>query len=325
MQAITLCGKELQFRDDLPEPKPLAGEIVVEVIQAGICETDLQLARGYMGFSGVLGHEFVGVATSGKYRDKRVVGEINCNCRSCPRCNLGMGNHCANRTVIGIDRHDGAFAERLAVPEHNLHLVEDSITDDQAVFIEPLAAALQIGQQVKLKDADRVAILGDGRLAFLCAQAIKGDVSDLIVVSKHPTKAARLQAHRLDVLPLAAVGDPKSFDIVVDCTGSESGLPLALRMVRPRGTIVMKTTIASEHALSLAQVVIDEITIVGSRCGPFAKAIQALQQNSIDVANLITHRFRLDAASEAMTAAVTSDAFKVVFDIGPGTHNHATR
>jgi threonine dehydrogenase-like Zn-dependent dehydrogenase len=315
VRAITLQGSELQFREDLPAPIPVADEVIVEVVQAGICETDLQLARGYMGFSGVLGHEFVGVATSGIFAGKRVVGEINCNCRNCPRCQSGMGNHCGSRTVIGIDRHDGAFAQRLAVPEHNLHVIPDSVSDDQAVFVEPLAAALQIGQQVNLNASDRVAILGDGRLAYLCSQAIKCDAPDVTVISKHREKTARFESRGIKTVPRENVGCPQAFDIVVDCTGSASGLPLALRLVRPRGTVIMKTTIASEHRLSLATIVIDEITVVGSRCGPFDKAIQALQDKSIDVSNLITHRYPLDAVHDAMKSAVSPKAFKVVFDI----------
>ena len=315
MRAITLQGSELQYRDDLPEPTPAASEVIVKVVQAGICETDLQLARGYMGFSGVLGHEFVGVASSGTFAGKRVVGEINCNCRSCPRCQSGLGNHCGNRTVIGIDRHDGAFAQRLAVPEHNLHEIPDSVSDDEAVFVEPLAAALQIGQQVNLQASDRVAILGDGRLAYLCSQAIKCDSPELTVVSKHREKAARFESRGIKTVQREEIGRPQSFDTVVDCTGSESGLPLALQLIRPRGTIIMKTTIASKHHLSLAEIVIDEITLVGSRCGPFGKAIQALQDKSVDVSNLITHRYMLDSVHDAMKSAVSPKAFKVVFDI----------
>lgn len=315
MRAITLRGSVLQFRDDLPEPNPTADEVVVEVIQAGICETDLQLARGYMGFSGVLGHEFVGLATSGIFAGKRVVGEINCSCRNCPRCQSGLGNHCGNRTVIGIDRHDGAFAQRLTVPEQNLHVIPDSVGDDEAVFIEPLAAALQIGEQVSLKSSARVAVLGDGRLGYLCTQAIKRESPDVTVVSKHREKAARFESQEIKILSREAVGNTRAFDIVVDCTGSASGLPLALRLVRPRGTIIMKTTIAAEHQLSLAPVVIDEISIIGSRCGPFDKAIRALQNKSIDVSNLITHRYPLEAVHDAMKSAVSPTAFKVVFDI----------
>lgn len=315
MRAITIHRGALQFRDDLPEPEPAEGEIVLDVVQAGICETDLQLSRGYMGFSGILGHEFVAVASAGKFAGRRVVGEINCNCRQCPRCRRDLGNHCAHRTVIGIDRHDGAFAERVAVPELNLHALPDSVSDDEAVFVEPLAAALQINEQVNFGSSDRVLILGDGRLAYLCAQAIRLRTGDVTVIGKHPRKLARFEALGMPAHDLETANPEKNFDVVVDCTGSETGLPLALRCARPRGTVVMKTTVASEHRLSLASVVIDEITILGSRCGPFAKAIRALEEKSIDVSGLVTHRYGLESVQDAMKSAVDPAAFKVVFEI----------
>ena len=171
MRAITIEQGALQFRNDAPEPVPVDDEVVLQVIQAGLCETDLQLARGYRGFSGILGHEFVGVATTGRFAGQRVVGEINCNCRACPRCRDGLGNHCSHRTVVGIDRHDGAFADSVAIPEHHLHAIPASVSDDQAVFVEPLAAALQIAEQVDLANR-RTILLGDGRLAYLCAQVL---------------------------------------------------------------------------------------------------------------------------------------------------------
>lgn len=324
MRAITLQGTVLQFRDDLPEPTPNVDEVVVDVVQAGICETDLQLAKGYMGFSGVLGHEFVGVATTGSLAGRRVVGEINCSCRNCPRCYSGLRNHCGRRTVIGIDRHDGAFAEHLTVPEQNLHVIPDSVADDEAVFVEPLAAALQIGEQVSLNSSDCVAVLGDGRMGYLCAQAIRRTAPEVTVVSKHREKAARFESQGFRTLALESEESDQVFDVVVDCTGSASGLPLALRLIRPRGTIIMKTTVAAEHRLSLAAVVIDEISIIGSRCGPFDKAIQALQDKSIDVSNLITHRYPLDLVHDAMKSAISPTAFKVVFDIQAGLQKPST-
>jgi threonine dehydrogenase-like Zn-dependent dehydrogenase len=315
VRAITIQDGTVNYREDMPEPTPTGDEIVLDVIQAGICETDLQLAQGYMGFCGILGHEFVGVARSGQYAGRRVVGEINCNCRSCPRCRSGLGNHCGNRTVVGIDRHDGAFAQRVAIPQHNLHPVPDSVSNDQAVFAEPLAAALQITEQIPLRASDRVAILGDGRLAYLSAQAIRIATSSVTVIGKHKSKLARFQRLQMSTVDLNDLVTDKSFDVVVDCTGSETGLPLALNCVRPRGTVVMKTTVATNHQLSLAPVVIDEITIVGSRCGPFAKAVQALEDRSVDVSDLITHRYPLQAVHQALEAAVAPDAFKVVFQI----------
>lgn len=314
MQAITLQDSDLRYQSDHPDPVPGPGEVIVEVIQAGICETDLQLHRGYMGFSGVLGHEFVGIAQQGTHAGYRVVGEINCSCRVCSTCLRGMENHCPNRTVIGIERHDGAFAERVAVPEANLHRVPDSVSDDEAVLVEPLAAAFQIGRQVQL-DGARVVVLGDGRLAMMSVQAILLRTADVTVVGKHKSKLARFERLPVRTLRLEDPVESKSFDVVVDCTGSETGLSLALQLVRPRGTIVMKTTIAVEHQLSLAAIVIDEITMVGSRCGPFDEALDALERGLVDVSGLITHRFSLSQSEQAMTTACDPQAMKVVFEI----------
>ena len=315
MQAITLMNHELRFVRDYPDPSPRPGEVIVDVLRAGICETDLQLRRGYMGFSGVLGHEFVGIAREGQHAGCRVVGEINCNCGRCERCRRGLGNHCPNRTVLGIDRHDGAFAERMAVPEANLHRIPDSIRNVEAVFVEPLAAAFQIGRQVNL-DGTRVAILGDGRMAILCAQVIAHQSSELVVIGKHETKLTRFRDLKIRTQTLGDSLEAKAFDVVVDCTGSATGLPLAIQLVRPRGTIVMKTTVAGSHQLSLAPIVIDEVTLVGSRCGPFPEAIDALEEKRVDVSQLVTHRFPLEQAEHAFSAATKPDAMKVVFEIG---------
>ena len=315
MQAICFDQSGLRYN---PDHAPVAGkdnEIVVDVIQAGICETDLQLIKGYMGFSGILGHEFVGIAGSGPWKGRRVVGEINCNCRHCPRCAQGLGNHCSHRTVLGIDRHDGAFAQQVAVPQTSLHAVPDSISNDQAVLIEPLAAAMRIGQQVDLDSISRAIVLGDGRLAFLCAQAISLRINDITVVGKHQQKMERFHQLGIPTIALDELECEKSFELVVDCTGSVTGLPLALRLVQPCGTVVMKTTVAANHTMSLAAIVIDEIRLVGSRCGPFDLAIRALTEGNIDLSNLITHRFRLDSVDDAFRAAVDPRAFKVVFDI----------
>jgi len=315
MRALTLDDNQLLFSSDHPTPVPAEDEILVKVTQAGICETDLQLASGYMGFSGILGHEFVGVAQSGPLAGQRVVGEINCNCRVCPRCQAGLGNHCGHRTVIGIDRHDGVFADYVAVPQHNLHALPDAVSDDQAVFVEPLAAAFQINAQVDIGKQDRVVICGDGRLALLSAQAILLTGADVSVVGKHAAKLARFASLGITTQLVSELGAASTYDIVVDCTGSTSGLPLALRLVRPRGTIVMKTTVAAHHDLSLAQIVIDEITLVGSRCGPFTTAIEALANQSVDVSSLITHRYPIESAVEAMKVATSPDALKVVLQL----------
>lgn len=315
MRAICLDQNDVQFHPDFPSPVPLPGEVLIDVIIAGICETDLQLAQGYMGFSGVLGHEFVGLATSGPWAGARVVGEINCNCRHCPRCRSGLGNHCPERTVVGIHQHDGAFADQVAIPQASLHLVPDTISDDQAVLIEPLAAALQIQQQIELSGVKKAIVLGDGRLANLCAQAISQQVQDILVVGKHELKLARFRRLGIETTLLNAMICEKDYDLVVDCTGSVTGLPLALQLVKPRGTIVMKTTVVAEHQVALAPVVIDEIRVVGSRCGPFGLAIELLQAGRFDLSGLVTHRFGLEEAERAFQTAVDPSAFKVVFDV----------
>ena len=315
MRAICLEEKSIQYVDDHQPPIVSENEVIVDVIVAGICETDLQLAQGYMGFSGILGHEFVGIATSGAYEGARVVGEINCNCRKCPRCESGMGNHCEYRTVVGINRHDGAFADQVAIPQTSLHLIPDSVSDDQAVLIEPLAAALEIGQQMDLSAVNNAIVLGDGRLANLSAQVISQHVPHLKVVGKHDLKLNRFRRLGIETIQLEQLVCEKVFDLVVDCTGSISGLPIALQLVKPRGTVVMKTTVATDHQLSLAPIVIDEINVLGSRCGPFGLAIQMLEADRFDLSGLITHRFPLEAADQAFQTAVDPTAFKVVFDV----------
>ncbi|QDT08532.1 MDR/zinc-dependent alcohol dehydrogenase-like family protein [Planctomycetes bacterium K23_9] len=322
MQAIAIRSGKLVFEDNVPAPTTKPDEVLVRVTQAGICETDLQLVAGYMDFTGILGHEFVGFAQSGKFSGQRVVGEINCNCRNCDRCKAGLGNHCANRSVVGIFGHDGAFAQTIAVPEKNLHQVHDNVSDDEAVFVEPLAAAFQITDQVKITDDQRLLILGDGRLAFMCAIVLKLTGAPLTVVGKHSGKLDRFNALGAQTVRLGAEVAPESFDVVVDCTGSPSGLPLAMQLVRPRGTIVMKTTVAASHDVSLAPIVINEINLVGSRCGPFDQAIAAIENGNVQLDSLITHRFQLRNALAAFESAKQGDAFKVVFEISNSGESH---
>ena len=316
MKAITLYAGKLALDPDRPEPEAKDGEVLVEVIQAGICETDLQLAKGYMGFEGVLGHELVGIATDGEFAGQRVVGEINCACRSCATCHAGRPTHCPNRTVVGIDRHDGGFAQRVAIPQENLHLVPDSLSNDSAVLVEPLAAAFQVTDQIRVSTDDRIAILGDGRLGFLCAQVLHLNCPSITVFGKHQSKLARFDRFAETIQISPGRGLPNGmFDVVVDCTGSTTGLPMAIDLARPRGTIVMKTTVAGEHRQSLAAIVINELNVVGSRCGPFDKAIDALAANKIDVEGLITKRFPIEQVDDAFQEAASPDAFKVVFEI----------
>jgi threonine dehydrogenase-like Zn-dependent dehydrogenase len=317
MRAIVLEGSHVSLRTDSPPPEIAAGEVMVRVLRAGICETDLQLIRGYMGFRGVLGHEFVGVAEAGAHIGRRVVGEINCSCWRCATCLAGRPTHCPNRTTIGIDRHDGAFADFIAVPQRNLHVVPDSVPTDAAVFTEPLAAAFQIPAQLPVNRTDRVVVLGDGRLGNLCAQVLAGISDRVTVVGKHPEKLALLQALGIETALLGDLqaGDEGRADLVVDCTGSETGLPTALGLVRPRGTIVLKTTVAGSQQMPWAPVVIDEVTIVGSRCGPFDRALTALDAGRISVLPLISGRFSLSKGVEAIEAAKERGTLKVLLDV----------
>jgi threonine dehydrogenase-like Zn-dependent dehydrogenase len=314
MRAIVL-GDDVELATDYPTPNPASGEVLVRVLRAGVCETDLQLIKGYMGFRGVLGHEFVGVAESGPFAGRRVVGEINCACGTCAMCAAGLGTHCPARTVIGILNHDGAFADLVAVPQRNLHLVPDSLSDDVAVFTEPVAAAFQIPAQLDIRKEDRIVVLGDGRLGNLCAQVLAGFSDHVLVVGKHPEKLALLARRGLRTALLQDVPRERMATIVVDATGSETGLPAAMALVRPRGTIVLKTTVAGTQALAWAPVVIDEISIVGSRCGPFDRALEALQAGRVDVTSLITHRLPLDRGVEALERARTSAVLKVLLEV----------
>jgi len=312
MRALLLDGQVL-FRPDYPVPTASRDDVLVRVSMAGICETDLQLVRGYMGYAGVLGHEFVGVAESGPYAGRRVVGEINCACGTCALCHRDLPTHCANRTVIGILRHDGAFADYLVVPQRNLHLVPDSIPDEIAVFTEPVAAAFQILAQVPVTGRDRVIVLGDGRLGNLCAQVLAGVTPHLLVVGKHREKLSLLEARGLRATLLDDAPADRSADVVVDCTGSETGLPTALALVRPRGTIVLKTTVAGTQTLAWAPFVIDEITLVGSRCGPFDRALAALDRGEVDVRPLIQERLPLERGVEALELA--KQRLKVLLEV----------
>jgi threonine dehydrogenase-like Zn-dependent dehydrogenase len=315
MRAIVLDDR-VTLQETRPSPNPAPGEVLVRVTCAGICETDLQLIKGYMGFRGVLGHEFVGVAESGPLAGRRVVGEINCACWTCETCRRGLNTHCPNRTVIGILNHDGAFADVIAVPQRNLHAVPDSLPDDIAVFTEPVAAAFQIPAQLSIKSTDRVIVIGDGRLGNLCAQVLARLSNRVTVVGKHPPKLALLKVLGIDTALLSDPIDDRSADIVVDCTGSETGLPAALRLVRPRGTIVLKTTVAGTQTLAWAPFVIDEVTLIGSRCGPFDRALDGLERGEVDVKPLISERYDLGQGLQALERAQAKSVLKVLLNVG---------
>jgi threonine dehydrogenase-like Zn-dependent dehydrogenase len=319
MRAIAFDGSAVRLETDRAEPRPAPGEVLVRVSRAGVCETDLQILAGYHRFRGVLGHEFVGIALGGALEGRRVVGEINCSCWACDTCTVaGHPSHCPHRTVIGIVGRDGAFADLVAIPERNLHAVPDAIDEETAVFTEPVAAAFQIPTQLEIRRDQHIIVLGDGRLGNLCAQVLARFSDRVAVIGKHRHKLAALEALGIPTRLLADADDTRSADIVVDCTGSATGLPTALQLVRPRGTVVLKTTVADEHRLSLAPVVVDEVTIVGSRCGPFDRALDALARALVNVQPLISYRFGLSDGIRALERARQPGVLKVLIDATGG-------
>ncbi len=318
MKALVFDGR-LALRGDYPMPVRPPGEALVRVRLAGICNTDLEIVRGYMGFTGVLGHEFVGEvveADDPHWHGRRVVGEINCPCGACDLCRRGLPRHCPNRTVLGIQGRDGAFAEFLLLPVENLHAVADSVPDEDAVFAELLAAAFEIPEQVSLRPSDRVAVLGDGKLGSLVAQVLAQSGCDLVVVGLDEGKLARLRAMGLRTARLGQIPD-RSMDLVVDATGSSRGFESALQMLRPRGTLVLKSTVAEKSQLHLAPLVVDEITVVGSRCGPFEPALRALEKGTARVRQLIEDCIPFDRAAEAFEKASKAGSLKVLLDMRP--------
>ena len=312
MRAL-LLNPELILRNDYPDPAPAPGESIVRVRMAGICGTDLELARGYMTYRGVPGHEFVGEVVDTQTRalaGHRVVGEINASCGRCVWCFDGLGHHCPNRTVLGILGRDGAFAEYLRLPDRNLIPLPDSIFDDLGVFVEPVAAAYEIFEQTNLRRDDRIAVLGDGRLGALTAIVLRAENYAPVLAGHHRDKLDRLAALGLEV-QLEEQLDP-GFDVVIDCTGNSAGLNQALALVRPRGKVILKSTAAAGASLNLAKAVVNEITIVGSRCGRFAPAIAAIASGKVDPRPLISAILPLEDAPAALAAAGRSPNFKVL-------------
>lgn len=317
MEALIYNGS-LQVTNQLPEPKPADGEVLIAVRQAGICATDLEITRGYMNFHGVLGHEFVGTVIKGprRWKDKRVVAEINCVCGKCRMCQAGLANHCLRRTVLGIAGRDGAFAEYVTVPERNLHEVPEVVNDDQAVFVEPLAAAYQVIMQRPLERRERVAVVGTGRLGLLVAQVLRTTGCQLEVFGRNETTLGFCEKKGIQTRLVSETIVKPEFDVVVDCTGSPEGFDTALKLVRPRGTLMLKSTHAGAAPLNLAPVVVNEISVIGSRCGPFPEAINALARGQIDVESLISRKLPLERGVEAMEMAADPRHIKILLKIG---------
>lgn len=323
MQGLWIDQQGLRLRQDLPEPEARTGWTRIRVQQAGVCATDLALVRGYMGFSGTPGHEFVGEALDGPYVGQRVVGEINAACGKCRSCKAGLGRHCPNRSVLGILNHPGAFAEQLQLPDANVLPVPDCVSNDAATLTEPLAAAFEILEQLppgqlQASAGLRALVVGDGRLGLLCAWALADNGLNVEVAGRHPERGKWLQPHgirhRGDVL--AAPGsDAELFDIVVEATGHPASFSEAVSWVRPRGTLVLKTTAESAPQIDLAPIVIHEITVIGSRCGPFAPALAALEEQRLDVAPLIHARYPLPEGTDAFSHAGQAGTLKVIVEV----------
>jgi len=330
MQALLFDG-QLRLANDYPAPILAPGEALIRPSLVGICNTDIEITRGYMGFRGVLGHEFVGVVQDCEDRawvGRRVVGEINAACRRCAVCARGDESHCPERTTLGIDRRDGAMAELFSLPIACLHEVPASLPDQVAVFAEPLAAALEILEQSHVRPTDRVAVVGDGKLGLLCAQALRLPGCEVVVIGRHPERwdllhelgieAVQAEPVASDQLSVATrygrrTTDDGQFDVVVDCTGQPSGLAVARSLVRPRGRLALKSTFAAESGVNLSRLVVDEVQLLGSRCGPFAPALRLLDHGLINVQPLVAGQFSLRHGLDAFAAA--SRRLKILLEI----------
>jgi len=321
VRALVFDGTLLRQESNYADPILGPDEALIRPTRMGVCSTDLEICRGYMGYGGVLGHEFVGVVerVSDSRRKalegQRVVGTINCVCGTCDMCRAGLPEHCRNRSVMGISGRDGCFSDAFTLPVRNLIAVPKGIDDDHAVFVEPLAAACQIARQLKIEGRPYITILGDGRLGLLCAQVTSRLNATVRCVGKHPEKLELCAKWGIKHRLFGDVGLRQDQDIVVDCTGSTSGFEAAMRMVRPRGTIVMKTTVAQSHdAIDLSPLVVHEINVIGSRCGPFPDALDALASEQVDVLSLISRRMKLADGVEAIKTAGRGDTLKVLLE-----------
>ncbi len=312
MQALWLENNHIDLRD-VPTPAHPA-EALIKVRRAGICGTDLELVRGYYPYTGIPGHEFVGEVVESPdpaWVGARVVGEINAVCGQCEQCRQGRPSHCESRSVLGIINRHGVFAEYVRLPLANLHRVPDSVSDEAAVFTEPLAAALEIQQQIQIHPSDRVLLVGAGRLGQLIAQTLDLTGCDLRVVARHPLQKTLLAARGIRMIDETDI-QPWRWDVVVEATGSPSGFDLARKAVRPRGTFVLKSTYKGEMTLNLSPIVVDEINIIGSRCGPFEPALRLLEKKLVDPMVLVSAEFALSDALAAFESAAASGMLKVL-------------
>ena len=313
MRALRVDGSTTNLREvEIPEA---GAEVRVRVTHSGICNTDLELARGYMGFRGTIGHEFVGVvdhlgsSASALRVGQRVVGEINAGCGTCALCATGDSRHCATRTVLGIVARDGAHADYLTLPARNLIAVPDGVSDLHAVFVEPLAAACGVLERCPLAPGDRVAVIGDGKLGLLIAMALQATGHAPVLVGKHAAKLALAAARGIVTTTETPAG---GFDVVVEASGSAAGFARALDLLRPQGALVLKTTVAGATPVDAARLVVDEIRVIGSRCGRFGPALELLAAGAVDLDPLISEVVSLDRAETALLQAASPGTLKVV-------------
>jgi threonine dehydrogenase-like Zn-dependent dehydrogenase len=300
---------------DTPKPKASGCECLIRLLKAGICNTDVEITRGYMNFRGVLGHEFVGIVEESEHPmwiGRRVVGEINAGCGECEYCRNKLRRHCPHRSVLGILNRDGAFREYFTLPEENLHWVSDSISTDDAIFVEPVAAVCEILDQIKILPTAKVAVIGDGKLGLLIAMVLGLQPIHLTLIGKHPHKMKLVEGPNIETMELAEVGTlSRNFEVVIDASGSPEGWNLAQKLVKPRGTIVLKSTFHGQVAFNPAPLIVDEITLVGSRCGRFESALQLLQERKITPSRLLYKTLPLESAKEAFDLAQKPGILKV--------------
>lgn len=316
MKAVVF-DNELKLVNDYAKPAAKKGEALVKVSLAGICNTDFEITKGYMGYKGILGHEFVGVVEEVNDDDKsllgkRVVGEINCGCGNCEWCHQGLERHCPNRQTLGIWQKDGCMAEYVAMPLDTLLEVPDNVTDEQAVFVEPLAAGLEIVEQLHIQPVQKIVVLGDGKLGLLIALGLNAHNLDVLLVGKHQSKLDIAAAQGVRTKLFDDLEIKKEYDFVVEATGSIAGFESALALTKPRGTLVLKSTVAASKEFNLAPIVIDEIRVQGSRCGRFAPALRLMSSGKIDLTPLISGVYSVDKAIEAFEKNKEGGSLKIL-------------
>jgi threonine dehydrogenase-like Zn-dependent dehydrogenase len=320
MRSIWLENNVVSYREDVEKPSPKNGEVLIKVRLAGICATDLEMTSGYYPFCGIMGHEFVGDVVEApdapQWIGSRVVADINITCGKCKPCVSGYPTHCENRNVLGILDHQGVFAEYVTLPVENIHPLPMNLADDVAVFTEPLASLVEILERVHIQPSQKVLILGAGRIGLLAAQLLRLIGCDLLVVARHEKQCSLLSSKNIPFIGEDALeGLKRSVDVVVETTGSKDGFPLAYTLVRPRGTIVMKSTFKGDIPVNISQLAVSEITVIGTRCGPFPPAIRLLENGLIDPLLMIDQRFPLSEGVAALKLAAKPGILKVLLEI----------